>query len=199
MLFVTNNATKSRKSYKTKFDKLGVEAHVVSVHLLISDARGETDVVCVGRDLWISLRCRCVHFLRPKATEGQESLCDRYDWYRGRAEGRGHFIHRWNCTSPCKPCHPKAILNSTDHHTIHSCRTQQTTPSNRSAYPTSLPIPPSEPYSAVSTPPSTIPNSPKLSNTYFETPIVPSLQLMRIALIPPRMVCFRVQDRLVRR
>ena len=33
MLFVTNNATKSRKSYKTKFDKLGVEAHVVRVVL----------------------------------------------------------------------------------------------------------------------------------------------------------------------
>ena len=30
MVFVTNNATKSRKSYKTKFDELGVEAHVVS-------------------------------------------------------------------------------------------------------------------------------------------------------------------------
>ncbi|KAJ3989669.1 HAD-like domain-containing protein [Lentinula detonsa] len=28
ILFVTNNATKSRKSYKTKFDHLGVEAHV---------------------------------------------------------------------------------------------------------------------------------------------------------------------------
>jgi len=31
VVFVTNNATKSRKSYKTKFDQLGVEAHVVSV------------------------------------------------------------------------------------------------------------------------------------------------------------------------
>jgi len=30
VVFVTNNATKSRKSYKTKFDQLGVEAHVVS-------------------------------------------------------------------------------------------------------------------------------------------------------------------------
>ena len=29
VLFVTNNATKSRKSYKGKFDQLGVEAHVV--------------------------------------------------------------------------------------------------------------------------------------------------------------------------
>lgn len=29
MLFVTNNATKSRKTYKKKFDDLGVEAHVV--------------------------------------------------------------------------------------------------------------------------------------------------------------------------
>jgi len=29
IIFVTNNATKSRKSYKSKFDKLGVEAHVV--------------------------------------------------------------------------------------------------------------------------------------------------------------------------
>ena len=30
VLFVTNNATKSRKNYKGKFDQLGVEAHVVS-------------------------------------------------------------------------------------------------------------------------------------------------------------------------
>ncbi|KIJ28305.1 hypothetical protein M422DRAFT_189924, partial [Sphaerobolus stellatus SS14] len=28
IIFVTNNATKSRKSYKGKFDKLGVQAHV---------------------------------------------------------------------------------------------------------------------------------------------------------------------------
>jgi len=28
VIFVTNNATKSRRSYKTKFDKLGVQAHV---------------------------------------------------------------------------------------------------------------------------------------------------------------------------
>jgi hypothetical protein len=31
ILFVTNNASKSRKSYKTKFDNLGVEASVVGV------------------------------------------------------------------------------------------------------------------------------------------------------------------------
>ena len=30
VMFITNNATKSRAEYKTKFDKLGVEAHVVS-------------------------------------------------------------------------------------------------------------------------------------------------------------------------
>ena len=30
IFFVTNNATKSRKSYKKKFDQLGLEAHVVS-------------------------------------------------------------------------------------------------------------------------------------------------------------------------
>ena len=30
VMFVTNNATQSRRMYKTKFDKLGVEAHVVS-------------------------------------------------------------------------------------------------------------------------------------------------------------------------
>lgn len=29
VIFVTNNATNSRASYKTKFDKLGIEAHVV--------------------------------------------------------------------------------------------------------------------------------------------------------------------------
>ena len=32
VLFVTNNATKSRKNYKKKFDSLGVEAHVVRLH-----------------------------------------------------------------------------------------------------------------------------------------------------------------------
>ncbi|CAL1709743.1 unnamed protein product [Somion occarium] len=31
-MFVTNNATKSRKSYKTKFDKLGVQAHVDEIY-----------------------------------------------------------------------------------------------------------------------------------------------------------------------
>lgn len=36
MLFVTNNATKSRKSYKGKFDKLGVEAHVVRLDIVLS-------------------------------------------------------------------------------------------------------------------------------------------------------------------
>lgn len=30
IFFVTNNATKSRKNYKKKFDQLGVEAQVVS-------------------------------------------------------------------------------------------------------------------------------------------------------------------------
>jgi len=32
VLFVTNNATKSRKAYKSKFDKLGVEAHVDEIY-----------------------------------------------------------------------------------------------------------------------------------------------------------------------
>ncbi|KIK68402.1 hypothetical protein GYMLUDRAFT_35813 [Collybiopsis luxurians FD-317 M1] len=32
ILFVTNNATKSRRSYKTKFDQLGVEAHVDEIY-----------------------------------------------------------------------------------------------------------------------------------------------------------------------
>ncbi|KAF5351463.1 hypothetical protein D9757_012050 [Collybiopsis confluens] len=32
VLFVTNNATKSRRSYKTKFDQLGVEAHVDEIY-----------------------------------------------------------------------------------------------------------------------------------------------------------------------
>lgn len=33
VLFVTNNATKSRVNYKKKFDSLGVEAHVVRLAL----------------------------------------------------------------------------------------------------------------------------------------------------------------------
>ncbi|KAI6160771.1 HAD-like domain-containing protein [Pisolithus thermaeus] len=32
LLFVTNNATKSRRSYKTKFDQLGIEAHVDEIY-----------------------------------------------------------------------------------------------------------------------------------------------------------------------
>ncbi|KAH9474548.1 4-nitrophenylphosphatase [Psilocybe cubensis] len=32
IVFVTNNATKSRKSYKTKFDQLGVESHVDEIY-----------------------------------------------------------------------------------------------------------------------------------------------------------------------
>lgn len=32
VIFVTNNATQSRRMYKGKFDKLGVEAHVVSIN-----------------------------------------------------------------------------------------------------------------------------------------------------------------------
>ncbi|KAF8961413.1 HAD-like domain-containing protein [Flammula alnicola] len=32
VIFVTNNATKSRKNYKTKFDQLGVEAHVDEIY-----------------------------------------------------------------------------------------------------------------------------------------------------------------------
>src|SRR5579863_2006464 len=31
VLFVTNNATKSRRNYKKKFDGLGIEAHVVRI------------------------------------------------------------------------------------------------------------------------------------------------------------------------
>jgi len=33
VVFVTNNATKSRRSYKGKFDQLGVQAHVASAKL----------------------------------------------------------------------------------------------------------------------------------------------------------------------
>ena len=36
VLFVTNNATKSRKNYKRKFDQLGVEAHVVKIYDMVT-------------------------------------------------------------------------------------------------------------------------------------------------------------------
>jgi 4-nitrophenyl phosphatase len=32
IIFVTNNATQSRATYKKKFDKMGIEAHVVRTH-----------------------------------------------------------------------------------------------------------------------------------------------------------------------
>lgn len=41
VVFVTNNATKSRKSYKTKFDQLGVEAHVVSCQDVLNAIKSE--------------------------------------------------------------------------------------------------------------------------------------------------------------
>ena len=38
IIFVTNNATKSRRNYKGKFDKLGVQAEVVSKMVYVSRA-----------------------------------------------------------------------------------------------------------------------------------------------------------------
>lgn len=35
VIFVTNNAAKSRKTYKAKFDGLGIEAHVVSLYVMV--------------------------------------------------------------------------------------------------------------------------------------------------------------------
>jgi len=35
LVFVTNNATKSRKSYKKKFDQLGLDVHVVRVQSML--------------------------------------------------------------------------------------------------------------------------------------------------------------------
>ena len=49
VIFVTNNATQSRQMYKAKFDKLGVEAHVVSAQIsftrLVKFMRGAQDEI----------------------------------------------------------------------------------------------------------------------------------------------------------
>ena len=71
-MFVTNNATKSRKSYKTKFDQLGIEAHVVSV----GDMEGTRLMKgTLGRDLRVGIRSSGIHLIGSANTQDKEGLC----------------------------------------------------------------------------------------------------------------------------
>lgn len=60
IIFVTNNATKSRAKYKGKFDKLGVQADVVS-HIDAGPRVWTLIRSGSGRDLRIGVRVGCLH------------------------------------------------------------------------------------------------------------------------------------------
>lgn len=55
-MFVTNNATKSRKNYKKKFDDLNIEAHVVGKLI---------DIALISLRTSIRMRYMALPMLRP--------------------------------------------------------------------------------------------------------------------------------------
>lgn len=76
ILFVTNNATKSRAKYKGKFDKLGVQAEVVCP-LLETIASGQAKYPLDNleeRDLRIGLCFSGVHRRGAEPSQGREGL-----------------------------------------------------------------------------------------------------------------------------
>ena len=95
VVFVTNNATKSRRSYKSKFDQLGVQAHVVSFKLL-SLWKFVVPISLIGRNLWICIRCCGIPFLRHQASHNKKGLCHWDEWSGGRTSRRRYHDHRWH-------------------------------------------------------------------------------------------------------
>lgn len=103
-MFVTNNATQSRKMYVKKFERLGVEAYVVRAFPPPRDGRKLTwswgthlpGSGCIGRDLRVGVRVCSIHLLGPAAAEGQESVCGRNVGTGGGAQGRRRRIPRRN-------------------------------------------------------------------------------------------------------
>ena len=70
VVFVTNNAAKSRKSYKSKFDQLGVQTHVVSSMQPLPSPlnlfQGCTEYI--GWNLRVCIRRCSIPFLRNQAS-----------------------------------------------------------------------------------------------------------------------------------
>lgn len=107
VLFVTNNATKSRRSYKTKFDQLGVEAHVVralSFHIADASAKSLSWLWHIhgflGWDLWICVCDCCLYLNCVEFAERQESICYRNGRIGRRAAWWRSCIHWWHRKLP---------------------------------------------------------------------------------------------------
>lgn len=90
VIFVTNNATKSRRTYKLKFDKHGIEAHLVGAGNI---RRWKLSEPWLGRDLWIGICCGRVPLFGDKTSKEQEGLRDRYGWLRRGAARRRNNAH----------------------------------------------------------------------------------------------------------
>lgn len=82
VIFVTNNASKSRRMYKTTFDKLGIQVKEVS-HPVLRTTRWIAVLICTGRDLWFGL-CFCgVYLQSAQDAQGEEGLCHWSSWSGG--------------------------------------------------------------------------------------------------------------------
>lgn len=93
LVFVTNNATKSRKSYKKKFDQLGLNVHVVRIRSILCVSWNISSFFS-GWNLWICI-CSCgVHLLCCQVAETQESLCYWSSGPRGRITRWGNCMYR---------------------------------------------------------------------------------------------------------
>lgn len=61
IIFVTNNATKSRRNYKGKFDKLGIQAEVVSKELYVSISGYASLTRCMKEEIFGSAYAAAVY------------------------------------------------------------------------------------------------------------------------------------------
>lgn len=79
---MTNNATQSRRMYKAKFDKLGVEAHVVCPLAMFCVRYGPL-TADAGRDRGVRVRGGGVHLVCAAAAQGEEGVRGGDDRNRG--------------------------------------------------------------------------------------------------------------------
>ena len=100
VVFVTNNATKSRRSYKSKFDQLGVQAHVVSVNILFITLNWSF-IGSIGRNLRICICRSCISFLRHQASKNKKGLCHWNERFGGRTPWWRYHNHRGHGSDQC--------------------------------------------------------------------------------------------------
>lgn len=173
IIFVTNNATKSRKNYKGKFDKLGIEAYVVSTAPWPLDCVYHSDVAkdeiygsAYAAAVYISSvvklpKDKKVYVIGMSGME--EELANEGIQYLG---GTVSLVRAYRMSY-------QIIV-------FLQYRIQQTTPSLQSLTHPSM-IPMSAQSSVALTPASTTPSSLRHSSTLIETLSASSLRQMRIA------------------